>query len=207
MVCTRWEWFLTSTTNLLDAPLLLTRKTISNVVEESSDTTKPLQYIVKATIVFIKSNSLCYPACPIKIEGKQCKKRALQSDDEKWYCSKCEATFEDCDYRYVLQIKLQDHTSTLWAIAFEEEATKLIGMPVKELYMLQFKQDAMENSEEVIHNVLCKQFLFTLTSRNETYNNESRLKSTVLEVGTIDFANESNLLLNQIANMCNVFKK
>jgi replication factor A1 len=166
--------------------------------------TKPLQCIVKETIIFIQSNSFCYLSFPIIIEGKQCKKRAQKYDDGKWYCSKCEATFEDCNYRYVLQVKLQDQLGNLWEISFEEETTKLIGMPTKELYMLQFNEDASINSEEVIQNVLFKKFLFTLTSINEIYNNDSQLKATILEDDTTDFTNERNFLLNQIANLCSV---
>lgn len=124
-----------------------------------------------------------------------------------WYCSKYEFTFEDYDYRYVLQVNIENHTNTIWSIAFKEPTTKLIGIPAKELYMLQFNQDEEATTDEVIKNVLFNQFIITLSSRNKTYNIEARLnQQSQKSIELISFR-KATFLFYEIPMMCNVNKK
>ncbi|XP_059075472.1 replication protein A 70 kDa DNA-binding subunit A-like [Cryptomeria japonica] len=68
---------ISSSTETIDVPLQITRKTIVDIEEQTMHSKQPVQHIVKATIRFIKSNSIFYPSCPLEIDGKQCKKRAV----------------------------------------------------------------------------------------------------------------------------------
>ena len=190
--------FLATTPTLLDSPIILARKTITNIEEECSTSLKPLQYIVKATLVFVVRKKFCYPSCPLVIAGKQCKKRVEKNSDCKWYCPKCLTTFSDCDYRYVLQVKLEDHTGSLWATAFDETTTKLLCMPAKELYMLQFDDNEPDRAEFSIRTAQYNQFLFTITSKMEPYNDELHMNSTILEVARLDFISECTSLFDGI---------
>ena len=151
----------------------LKQNTISSITNDPSHTLQPLHCIVRATLVYIKTKTTCYPACPNEIGGKQCKKRVEQNVDGHWSCSKCLLTFPECNYRYVLQVKIEDPTGGLWATAFDEAATKLIGMPAKELYMLQFNHDSENSVELVIKNLQYHQYHFTLSNHMEMYNNET----------------------------------
>lgn len=65
-------------------------------------------------------------------------KKAMQNNDQTWYCSKCKATFFNCSYKYIFQLKLVDHIGTSCSIDFEEPTTNLLGMSAKDLYMLHF---------------------------------------------------------------------
>lgn len=55
---------------------------------------KPDFFSARATITFIKSENLWYPACPTE----KCNKKVSQDGDE-WRCEKCNQTFNQPDYR------------------------------------------------------------------------------------------------------------
>ncbi|XP_057834089.2 replication protein A 70 kDa DNA-binding subunit A-like [Cryptomeria japonica] len=168
------------------------RMTISEIWAHASNSVQPFYCILKAMTQQIKSKSFCYQACPTQVNGKPCKKRLDETEEVTWYSSKCNMTLSECNYRYILQKHLQDHKDTIWAIAFDEGATELMDMPVETLYMLQFDDNAEKSTIEVIKNVTYNQFLLNLTCKNETYNNEERLKVTITKAKQLDFASESS---------------
>lgn len=75
-------------------------------------------------------------------------------------------------------------------------------MPAKELYMLQSNHENEHFVEFVIKNLQYCQFHFTLSNHTETYNNESRLKSTIVDVNKFGITDESNFLLQGIPSLC-----
>jgi replication factor A1 len=166
-------------------------KTIAQIEEQSMNATQPFHYIVKATIQFIKTNFVYYPSCPLRSNGRQCKKKVVQNVDEAWTCAKCKDTFADCVYRYVLQLKLADHTGTLWVISFDEPATCLLGMSAQKLHMLQFNQESKIDAETVINQVCLKQFLFTISVVYDSSVGQGRLKSTITKVDTLNLDEEN----------------
>ncbi|XP_057872685.1 replication protein A 70 kDa DNA-binding subunit C-like [Cryptomeria japonica] len=156
-------------------------------------------YLQETTILAIKSGRVCeYNG---KINGKECKKRLIRNGELDWYCSKCEMTLAKCAYRYIVHIQLEDHTDTLWAIAFDEGETQLLGMLAETLYKLQFDTDIESNTDEVIKSMLNKQYIFRLTYKKKKYNEEERLKITITKVEQVDFVAKSNTLLEQIKAM------
>ena len=77
-------------------------KIIAEIEEQTMNVSQPFLYIVKATIQFIKTTLVYYPSCPLRLNGKQCKKKVIRNADETWTCAKCKDTFTDCIYRYIL---------------------------------------------------------------------------------------------------------
>ena len=128
-------------------------------------------------------------------------KRVEQNVDKHWSCSKCLATFPKYNYRYILQVNIEDPTGGLWATTFDEVATKLVGIPTKELYMLQFNHENEHSIDFFIQNLQYHQFHFTLSNHLETYNNESCLKSIIVDVNKFFITNERNFLLQGILSM------
>ncbi|KAJ0515645.1 putative replication protein A, OB [Helianthus annuus] len=96
---------------------------------------------VKATITFIKTDNFCYTACPLTIGDKQCTKKVTKSGSSKWQCDRCNQEFEECDYRYLLQCQVQDHTGLTWVTAFQEAGEEILGCSAKELYMMKSEGD------------------------------------------------------------------
>lgn len=53
-----------------------------------------------------------------------------------WYCERFDNNFLECDYKYILKCKVQDHTAFTWITIFLEAVEEIMGVIVKELYIL-----------------------------------------------------------------------
>lgn len=74
-------------------------KTLSEVVTENLGMSeKPDFFSSRATITYIKSDNMSYPACP----ADKCNKKVSMEAENSWRCEKCEQTYEAPQYRYVL---------------------------------------------------------------------------------------------------------
>jgi replication factor A1 len=59
-----------------------------------------------------------------------------KSSSGNWICKRCEKEFEECDYWYLLQVQVQDHTGMTWFTAFQESGEEILGLPTKELHII-----------------------------------------------------------------------
>jgi len=71
-------------------------KTLSEVVHENLGMSeKPDFFSSRATITYIKSDNMSYPACP----ADKCNKKVSMEAENSWRCEKCEQTYEAPQYR------------------------------------------------------------------------------------------------------------
>ena len=180
-----------------DAPQM----TISDIEENIVIVDKSIHCMLKALILHIKREKNSYPTCSNQSNGWECKKAMTQDNEGKWFCSKCNVTKTDCNYRYILQVKLHDHTNTMWAIAFDEGALQLMQIPAKELSTLQFSTPEGNESEQIIRDACNKEYIFSLSCKKEMYDNESQLKVIITGVEEVNFVVDSAILLSQIKQM------
>ncbi|XP_059076451.1 replication protein A 70 kDa DNA-binding subunit A-like [Cryptomeria japonica] len=139
------------------------RMTITVVLERTSVLSETVESTIRVVVRIIKTNSFCYPACPLKFNGKECKKKCAQQNDNQWFCSRCQTDVPECNYKYLLQMKLQDHTGALWATAFDEVGIDILQISAKELYMLQYDLTTQKTPQSIIKRVLLSSFVFTLS--------------------------------------------
>ncbi|KAL2945128.1 Replication protein A 70 kDa DNA-binding subunit C [Bienertia sinuspersici] len=52
---------------------------------------------------------------------------------------------EECDYRYLLQAQIQDHSGLTWVTAFQESGEEILGCSAKELYALKSEEQEDDN--------------------------------------------------------------
>jgi len=69
-----------------------------------------------------ESPNLYYAACPTE----KCKRKVVDNDGI-FNCNHCVRNFNDPIYRYTLNIKLSDHTGSIWVSAFDAVAQSIIG--------------------------------------------------------------------------------
>lgn len=173
------------------------RKTISQIKDERLGTSeKPDWITVSATVSFIKVDNFCYTACPIMIGDRQCSKKVTNNGDGKWRCDRCDKSVDECDYRYILQFQLQDHTGITWVTTFQECGEEIMGISAKDLYYLKYEEQDDEKFADIIHKVLFHKYLFKLKVKEETFSDEQRVKSTVIKAEKLNFAAESRFLLD-----------
>lgn len=178
------------------------RKTVSQIKDEGlGRSDKPDWITVKATISFIKTDSFCYTACPLMIGDRQCNKKVNRSGNSKWLCDRCNQEFEDCDYRFLLQAQIQDHTGLTWVTAFQESGEEILGVSAKELYMLKYEGQDDTKFGEIIRSKIFDQFLFRLKIKEEMYGDEQRVKNTVVKADRVNYSSESKYILDLLSKI------
>ncbi|KAJ0252673.1 Replication protein A 70 kDa DNA-binding subunit C [Hirschfeldia incana] len=175
------------------------RKVITQIKEENLGTSeKPDWITVSATISFMKVDNFCYTGCPIMIGERPCSKKVTNNGDGTWRCERCDRSVDECDYRYILQLQLQDHTGVTWATAFQEAGEEIMGMPAKDLYFLKYEDGDEEKFEDIIHKASFTKYVFKLKVKEETYGDESRVKATVVKAEKLDYSQDTRSLIEAI---------
>lgn len=176
------------------------RKTVSQIKDEGfGRSDKPDWVTVKATISFIKTDTFCYTACPLMIGDRQCNKKVTRSGNAKWQCERCNQEFEECDYRYLLQAQIQDHTGLTWVTAFQESGEEILGCSAKELFSLKYEEQDDGRFGGIIRSRLFNQYLFRLKIKEEMYGDEQRVKITVVKADNVNFSSEGRYMLDLIS--------
>ncbi|KAL0015039.1 hypothetical protein SO802_002108 [Lithocarpus litseifolius] len=175
------------------------RKTVSQIKDEGlGRSDKPDWVMVKATISFIKTDTFCYTACPLMIGDRQCNKKVTKPGN-MWTCDRCNQEFEECDYRYLLQAQIQDHTGLTWVTAFQESGEEILGCSAKELYSLKYEEQDDDKFGGIIRSRLFNQYLFRLKIKEEMYGDEQRVKITIVKADNVNRSSESRYMLDLIS--------
>nr|DAD19355.1 TPA_asm: hypothetical protein HUJ06_020818 [Nelumbo nucifera] len=178
------------------------RKTVSQIKDEKLGTSeKPDWVTVNATVSFIKVDNFCYTACPIMIGDRPCNKKVINNGDGKWRCDRCDQSVDDCEYRYLIQFQIQDHTGLTWVTAFQECGEEMMGISARDLYYLKYEEQDDEKFAKIIRKVLFTRYLFKLKVKEETFSDEQRLKVTVIKAERVDPSAESRFLLDMITKL------
>ncbi|GKB03461.1 replication protein A 70 kDa DNA-binding subunit A-like protein, partial [Tanacetum coccineum] len=113
------------------------------------------------------------PSISLSRENTDVRKTVSQIKEEKlgtsekadWItCDRCDKDVDECDYRYILQFQIQDHTGITWVTAFEKGGEAIMGVTAKE----------------------------------ETFDDDSRVKITVTKAEKINFSSETSFLLDML---------
>lgn len=93
--------------------------------------TEQLTFEVKATIVMMAKtdSTFQYAACPTK----GCNKKVMEDTNSQWRCERCNQSFPEPEYRYVMGVNVGDHTSTAWIQAFNEAGQTITGRTAYDL--------------------------------------------------------------------------
>ncbi|KAI3961517.1 hypothetical protein MKX01_001253 [Papaver californicum] len=173
------------------------RKTVSQIKDERLGTSeKPDWITVKATISFVKTETFCYTACPLMVGDRQCSKKVTNNGDGLWKCDRCDKSVAECDYRYILQLQIQDFTGYTWVTAFQETGEKIMHISAKELYYLKHEEQDDEKVLDITKEVLFTEYIFKLKVKEETFSDEQRVKSTIVAVEKLNFSGESRHILD-----------
>ncbi|KAI8939062.1 hypothetical protein NX059_004901 [Plenodomus lindquistii] len=168
-------------------------KIISQIMEEESylqDT--PTYLSLKASVVYVKNTTVAYPAC----STQGCNKKVIEENPGAWWCEKCQKTYPEPLYRYVLSVNVADHTGTLWLSCFDEAGQAIVGMSANEA--MKIKTDDEDNGTQnfmtVMQEATCKTFNFRVRGKMETYQDQPKPRYQVLNMYPLNYAQEANKL-------------
>ncbi|KAL4570238.1 hypothetical protein LXL04_025889 [Taraxacum kok-saghyz] len=180
------------------------RKTLSQIIDEKLGfSEKPDWITVNATIMNVRLENFCYTACPITIGDRKCSKKVTDTGDGKWRCDRCDQSVDECDYRYILSVNIMDHTGSIWVTAFQESGEEITGVSAKELHFMKYEEGDEEKFTGTIRNVLHSRFNFKLKVKEESYNDESRVKSTVVKAEKVKPSNDTCYYLEYLKKEVN----
>lgn len=148
-------------------------KIISQIMEEESylqDT--PTYLSLRASIIYVKNNTIAYPAC----STQGCSKKVIEDSPGAWWCEKCQKSYPEPLYRYVLSVNVADHTGAIWLSCFDDAGQAIVGISANEA--MKMKVDDEENGTTTLLTAMqeatCKTFNFRVRGKMETYQDQPK---------------------------------
>ncbi|KAI3398201.1 hypothetical protein diail_9678 [Diaporthe ilicicola] len=149
-------------------------------------------FTVKATIVYIKQDNFCYPAC--RSEG--CNKKVIQEDDG-WRCEKCSITHEKPEYRYIMSVNVNDHTGQLWLSCFDDTGRTIMGGKNAD-ELMELRENDGERLAQVFDEANCSKFSFRCRAKMDTFGDTQRIRYQVMSAAPLNYVTEANKLAELI---------
>lgn len=177
------------------AETLEKRKGVAAIREDGLGLGEKPDYIsLKASVTYIRhDNDPWYTACP----SKDCNKKVTESMNGQFHCEKCNQGYETCERRYILSLTMTDATGNSWFSLFNDTAEKLLGKSAEELYQMR-AQGLEQEYEQVFNEALFKSYIVQARVKQETVNDEPRVKSTVSKLNEIDWTSECQQMIAAI---------
>ncbi|XP_033833148.1 replication protein A 70 kDa DNA-binding subunit [Periophthalmus magnuspinnatus] len=154
-------------------------------------------YTCIATIVYLRKENCLYQACP----SQDCNKKVVDQQNGMFRCEKCDKEFPNFKYRLILSANIADYGDNQWVTCFQESAEAILGQ--NSAYLGQLKESNEAAFDEVFQQANFNTFIFRSRVKLETYNDESRIKATVMEVKPVDHKEYSKRLIMNIRKLAN----
>lgn len=189
-------------------PIFEERKTISAIKGENlgySTDNKPDWVSFKGTFSFIKSDKeggAWYPAC--QNPDDPCKQRCkvTQHADGTYFCERCQRNWETPLHRYIFSATISDDTSTSWVSLFDDQAKTLLdGLSADQLHEILNGENGQSEYDGNFAKATFTDWIFTCKVKQETHQDETRVKTSIQSLHPVDYAKEGRSLLNSIISM------
>ncbi|XP_053424630.1 replication protein A 70 kDa DNA-binding subunit isoform X1 [Nycticebus coucang] len=145
-----------------------------------------------ATVVYLRKENSMYQACPTQ----DCNKKVIDQQNGLYRCEKCDSEFPNFKYRMILSVNIADFQDNQWVTCFQESAEAILGQNTA--YLGELKEKNEQAFEEVFQNANFRSFTFRIRVKLENYNDESRIKATVMDVKPVDYREYGRRLITNI---------
>lgn len=158
-------------------------KTIAQIRDENLGMSEEADYFnLKGTIVYVKQDSVAYPACLTP----ECNKKVIEVDPGEWRCEKCNVSHPRPEYRYIMSINVADHTGMLWLSCFDEVGRMVMGVPA-DVVMAAKEEGDERKVQDLFQDANCKNLVFRCRAKMDTFQDQQRyVLFACCEVGEID---------------------
>ncbi|KAG8590178.1 hypothetical protein GDO81_006669 [Engystomops pustulosus] len=152
-------------------------------------------YTSVATIVYLRKENCLYQACP----SQDCNKKVIDQQNGLFRCEKCDKEFPNFKYRLILSANIADFGENQWITCFQESAESILGQNAA--YLGELKEKNEQAYDEVFQNANFRSYTFRVRVKLETYNDESRIKATAMDVKQVDHKEYSRRLIMNIRKL------
>ncbi|XP_061682603.1 replication protein A 70 kDa DNA-binding subunit isoform X2 [Syngnathoides biaculeatus] len=149
-------------------------------------------YTCIGTVVYLRKENCLYQACP----SQDCNKKVVDQQNGMFRCEKCDKEFPNFKYRLILSANISDYSDNQWVTCFQESAEAILGQNAA--YLGQLKDSNEAAFDEIFQHANFNTFVFRNRVKLETYNDESRIKATVMDVKPLDHRDYSKRLIINI---------
>ncbi|CAF3669774.1 unnamed protein product [Rotaria sp. Silwood1] len=172
-------------------------KTFSQITAEGLGLNDKPDYInVKAIITVIKKDTAVYMMCP----EERCGKKVVDENNGTFRCEKCNKTYNNFKWSYMVSAEISDATGAQWMSAFRNEAEALLGISADEFGNHKLNQN--ENTiDDILQKVMNRERVFKLRAKADQYNDERRIRFTCMRVSDVDWSSHGRRLIEEINQM------
>ena len=157
---------------------------------QSSNMADSVKYFtVEASIITIKNENIMYRACPTE----SCRRKVTEepSNSGEFKCNKCDKKFPNFTWRYSLQAAIADFSDFHWVTIFEESGVGILEISADDLAWK--KESNMIEYEKILERSKYCPFQFTLKSKVESWNDEKRLRLSIVRAEKVDQSSQDRI--------------
>ncbi|XBJ13893.1 hypothetical protein VPH35_006008 [Triticum aestivum] len=167
-----------------------TYRTIAQIKDENFRmSSQPDLITVVAAVSQVDSGAFCYPSCALMFDGEKCNNK-LKVDGDGWWCTRCLWRSQTCEYRYMLNCQISDHTGSTNATVLQQAAEEIIGYTAQELLMIKDVEKDGVKFEEIMQGILGRQCVLKLRVEGHGV----MTKRSIVEAEKLESPNTSHLL-------------
>ncbi|KAE8348590.1 hypothetical protein BDV28DRAFT_143147 [Aspergillus coremiiformis] len=168
-------------------------KTVAQVKEEQLGMSDEVAYFsLKATVVYIKQDTMCYPAC--LSEG--CNKKVTELDPGQWRCERCDKTHLRPEYRYIMLIGVSDHTGQLYLSCFDEVGRSMMGTTADQL--MEIRQNDEKAAGDIFQDANCRTWNFRCRARIDNFSDQQRIRYQIVSAKPVNYSEEASRLADMV---------
>ncbi|KAG5269201.1 hypothetical protein AALO_G00199390 [Alosa alosa] len=147
------------------------------------------------TVVHLRKENCLYQACA----SKDCNKKVVDQQNGMYRCEKCDKEFPEFKYRLMLSANIADFGDNQWVTCFQDTAEAILGQNAA--YVGQLKDSNEAAFDEIFQQANFNTFVLRNRVKLETYNDESRIKVTVMDAKPVDHKEYSKRLIMNIRKL------
>jgi len=156
-------------------------------------------YSAIATVTYFTKDKSLYKACPNQVDGRDCNKKMQENGDGTYRCEKCSTNLTNYKWRLILSMNIGDYSEGIWSTCFQETAEKMLGMSSEEVGNLSEQNEERFNA--VFAEASFKTYAFRMRAKADTYNDETRVKHTVVGIEDVDYIAMNKMMIKEIEAM------
>lgn len=154
-------------------------------------------YSTTATIVMIQKDKALYQACPQPgPQGTGCNKKVQDQGNGTYRCERCQVDMDTFNWRLILSFSIADATDNQWVQCFQEQGEVILGISSQELGTMQ--QSDPEGFNKAFQDATFKKFSFRLRAKADTYNDEQRVRHSILQAEQVNIESYNQTMINEL---------
>ncbi|KAI0822834.1 replication factor-a protein [Trametes gibbosa] len=141
----------------------------------------------RASIMHIRGDNLAYPAC----QTQGCSKKVIQMGDV-WRCEKCDKSYPQPEYRYVVPMAVADYSGQAWFQGFNDVGKIIFGMSADDLVAIKERDNA--EFDRVLEGTVGATYNFACRAKQDNYNDQARVRYGIMRISPLNYREEAQYL-------------